>query len=75
VPGDSLDVHRNEWRDITRYGVNSFKGRVDALYLVGYSAGATLAVEYADQHRDESLLAGLMLLSPAFGFPDASVAL
>ncbi len=75
VPGDSLDVHRNEWRDITRYGVNSFKGRVDELYLVGYSAGATLAVEYADQHRDDSLLAGLMLLSPAFGFPDASVAL
>lgn len=75
VPGDSLDVHRNEWRDITRYGVNSFQGRVDELYLVGYSAGATLAVEYADQHRDESLLAGLLLLSPAFGFPDASVSL
>ena len=75
VPGDSLDVHRNEWRDITRYGVHSFQGRVDELYLVGYSAGATLAVEYADQHRDESLLAGLILFSPAFGFPDASVAL
>jgi len=75
VPGDSLDVHRDEWREITRYGVNSFQGRIDELYLVGYSAGATLAVEYADQHRDESLLAGLILLSPAFGFPDASVAL
>jgi esterase/lipase len=75
VPGDSLDVHRDEWREITRYGVNSFQGRVDKLYLVGYSAGASLAVEYADQHRDESLLAGLILLSPAFGFPDASVAL
>lgn len=74
VPGDSLDVHRDQWRDITRYGVESFQGRVDELYLVGYSAGATLAVEYADQHRDDSKLAGLILLSPALALPDASVA-
>lgn len=72
-PGDSLEVHRDQWRDITRYGVESFQGRVDELYLVGYSAGATLAVEYADQHRDEGKLAGLILLSPALALPDASV--
>jgi len=74
VPGDSLDVHRDQWRDITHYGVESFYGRVDELYLVGYSAGATLAVEYADQHRDDTILAGLILLSPALALPDASVA-
>lgn len=75
VPGDSLDVHRDEWRQITRYGVDSFRGRVNELYLVGYSAGATLAVEYADQHRDDELLAGLVLLSPAMALPDATVRL
>ena len=75
VPGDSLDVHRDEWRQITRYGVESFRERVNQLYLVGYSAGATLAVEYADQNRDDSFLAGLVLLSPAMALPDASVAL
>lgn len=75
VPGDSLDVHRDDWRSITQYGVDSFRDRVDNLYLVGYSAGATLAVEYADQNRGDSLLAGLVLLSPALALPDASVAL
>ena len=75
VPGDSLHVHRDEWRQITHYGVDSFRDRVNELYLVGYSAGATLAVEYADQHRDDSWLAGLVLLSPAMGLPDATVGL
>lgn len=75
TPGDSLVVHRDEWRQITRYGVDSFRDRVDELYLVGYSAGATLAVEYADRHRDDDLLAGLVLLSPAMALPDASVRL
>lgn len=73
VPGDSLDIHRDEWRQITQYGVDSFRERVDALYLVGYSAGATLAVEYADRHRDDALLAGLILLSPAMNLPDGTV--
>lgn len=75
TPGDSLRVHRDEWRQITQFGVDSFRERVSELYLVGYSAGATLAVEYADQHRDDSLLAGLILFSPALGLPDASARL
>lgn len=75
VPGDSLDVHRDEWRRITRYGVESFRGRVNELYLVGYSAGATLSVEYADQNREDSFLAGLALMSPAMALPDATVRL
>jgi esterase/lipase len=73
VPGDSLDVHRDEWRQITRYGVESFRGRVNELYLVGYSAGATLAVEFADQNRDDGFLAGLVLMSPAMDLPDPNV--
>jgi esterase/lipase len=75
APGDSLDVHRDEWRQITRYGVNSFRGRVNELYLVGYSAGATLAVDFADQNRDDSFLAGLVLISPAMDLPDPTVRL
>ncbi|HLT64221.1 MAG TPA: alpha/beta fold hydrolase [Pseudohongiella sp.] len=69
-PGDALEVHRDEWRQVVRFGVNSFKGEVDELYLVGYSAGAAILAEYADQNRNNAQLAGLLLMSPALGLPD-----
>lgn len=71
APGDALDVHRDEWRQVVGFGVNSFRGDVDELVLVGYSAGVPLLVEYADNHRDDALLSSLILLSPALGLPDS----
>jgi esterase/lipase len=72
-PADALAMHRRQWQQAAEYGINSFRGEVDELYVLGYSAGATLAVQYADQHRDDPFLAGLILLSPAMDLPRSSV--
>lgn len=65
VPGDTLDMRHADWLRVTEYGVNSFRGEVDALYMVGFSTGTSLSVRYADAHRDDALLRGLIMLSPA----------
>ncbi len=65
VPGDTLDMRHEDWLRVTEYGVESFRGEVDGLYLVGFSTGTSLSVRYADAHRDDTLLRGLIMLSPA----------
>ena len=65
VPADTLDMRHEDWLSITDYGVNSFRGEVEALYMVGFSTGTSLSVRYADAHRDDSLIRGLIMLSPA----------
>lgn len=65
VPGDTLDMRHEDWLRVTEYGVESFRGEVDGLYLVGFSTGTSLSVRYADAHRDDTLLRGLLMLSPA----------
>lgn len=75
VPGDAREVNRQHWRETVHYGIEQFRPAVDQLTLVGYSAGATLALEYADQHPDDTLIDGLVLLSPALALPGALVRL
>lgn len=65
VPGDTLAMRHADWLRVTQYGVDSFRGEVDALYMVGFSTGTSLSVRYADAHRDDPLLEGLIMLSPA----------
>lgn len=65
VPGDTLAMRHAEWLQVTQYGVDSFRGEVDALYMVGFSTGTSLSVRYADAHREDALLKGLIMLSPA----------
>jgi len=65
VPGDTLKVGREEWRAAVSYGVESLRAEVDDVYLVGFSLGTALALDYADSHRDDPQLRGLILLSPA----------
>jgi len=65
APGDTLQMRHADWLRVTEYGVNSFRSEVDALYMVGFSTGTSLSVRYADAHRDDALLAGLIMLSPA----------
>lgn len=69
VPGDLLNVHRENWKQTVAWGVNSFSGQVEQLVLVGYSNGAALSMHYANDNREalasgESLVAGSVLLSP-----------
>lgn len=75
VPADAGEVSREHWREAVRYGIAQFRPEVDQLTLVGYSAGATLALEYADQHPDDTLIDGLVLLSPALALPGVLVRL
>ncbi len=63
VPGDLLNVHYSAWIEATRYGVESFHGLVDDLYVGGLSLGAALSV-YAAYHYPQ--IKGLLLLAPAF---------
>lgn len=65
VPGDTLSMRHEDWIRVTEFGVNSFRNEVDSLYMVGFSTGTSLSLLYADSHRDDSLLKGLILLSPA----------
>jgi len=65
VPGDTLAMRHADWLRVTQYGADSFRGEVDALYMVGFSTGTSLSVRYADAHRDDAMLKGLIMLSPA----------
>jgi esterase/lipase len=65
VPGDTLGVTWQDWMATTQYGVESFRSEVDEIYIVGYSMGSTLGLLYADEHREDDFLKGLILLSPA----------
>lgn len=65
VPGDLLRSTRMDWQRAADYGIESFATVVDELYIVGYSNGGLLALNYLDRHREGELIAGLVLLSPA----------
>jgi esterase/lipase len=65
VPGDTLKMRHEDWMRVTEFGVESFRADVAELYLVGFSTGTSLSVRYADEHRDDALLKGLIMLSPA----------
>jgi esterase/lipase len=67
VPGDLLEVAYEDWTEATRLGVLSFADEAEKLYLVGFAAGATLALDYAlgEQRASDPVLGGLVLLAPA----------
>ncbi len=67
VPGDLLEVDYRQWIEAVRLGVASFAGRAERLYLIGFGAGGTLALNYAEGEQAPSglELGGLVLLAPA----------
>jgi esterase/lipase len=67
VPGDLLDVRYEDWTEATRRGARSFADKAEKLYLLGFSAGGTLALDYAlsEQRASDPALGGLVLLAPA----------
>ena len=63
VVGDSLLVHRSEWKRSLEYTIQSMRKDVDEVYIVGYSAGSTLAIERLN--RSSSIpIKGLVLFDP-----------
>lgn len=59
---DLLEVTRADWRKTVKVVADNFSKEVDDLYLVGFSTGGGLALDYA-AHSDIQL-AGLVLFSP-----------
>lgn len=75
VPGDLLETHYQDWEKIVSYGVSSFKRdeKVSELYLVGFSLGSSLAIQYLNENKNpagyrtlrEDKIKGLIFFSPA----------
>jgi esterase/lipase len=63
-PGDLLDVTLKDWIDAVEFGVNSFKGKVKNLYLLGYSSGAALNLLYLLTHKEKANIKGSLLFAP-----------
>lgn len=74
-PGDLLDVSLADWRQTVSYGVAGFTGLVEELTLVGYSNGASLAIDYLQNNPQQQLVSGLILLSPGLAAAQRSIAL
>lgn len=64
VPGDLMDVELEDWRQVVQYGVESIEPLVEELYLVGYSNGAPLAIDYLQENPQNTSISGFILLSP-----------
>ena len=66
VPGDLLATRYQEWTKAVEYGINSFEGTVQDLYIIGFSTGGALAV-YETLTREQLKIqpTALVLLSPA----------
>ncbi|MBV1915390.1 MAG: alpha/beta fold hydrolase [Pseudomonadales bacterium] len=47
VAGDLAHVSYQDWIDASSWAMESFSGEVDKLVVVGFSTGATLAIDYA----------------------------
>ena len=66
VPGDLLEIEFESWRDAVRRAVASFENRAQTLYLLGFGAGGTLALDNVLIYSPpgELELGGLVLLAP-----------
>ncbi|MCZ6711536.1 MAG: alpha/beta hydrolase, partial [Gammaproteobacteria bacterium] len=68
-----LRSNHRDWMAVVRLGMRHLAGELEAgqpLFIVGYSTGAALAVEYAAARllgEDLPPARGLILLSPAIG--------
>ncbi|TBR40857.1 alpha/beta fold hydrolase [Marinomonas agarivorans] len=60
---DLLDVSRNDWRKTVKTFADDLSINVDKLYVVGFSTGGGLALDYAATTKIGNL-SGLVLISP-----------
>lgn len=73
APSGLLDVRYEDWTAMVRLAMQHLNQRVDGqqpIYIVGYSTGGALAIEYAAARllgEELPTAEGLILLSPAIG--------
>lgn len=63
VPGALLNVTYEDWLQAVRYGIASFNGEVDHIFLGGFSTGAALAMYHTLLNPEK--IAGILTFSPA----------
>jgi len=66
--GDLLDVHRNDWLNATRFGLETLKRDADTVFVGGFSLGGLLSVHAVLEGAE---LAGAFIFSPALVLADA----
>ena len=70
-PGDLLDVSYKDWIKQINYAVKELSKETDDIYLLGFSTGATLAINYVLSNPAKKI-SGIFLLSPAINLPSAA---
>lgn len=70
IPGDLVDVSYQDWQSLVDYGASKmWEAGVDHYFIVGYSTGAVLALDYlartTNRSENDAMLKGIILLSPA----------
>ena len=75
VPGDLLTVDLDDWRQVVQYGIESFEPLVQELYVVGYSNGSPLAIDYLQENPENTSITGLILLSPGLEAAQSSISM
>jgi esterase/lipase len=67
VPGDTLDMHFEDWLAITEYGARSLHNeeQVSDVYLVGFSTGTALSIRHMAEGESTDKVKGLIMLSTA----------
>ncbi len=64
VPGDLLNINFLDWVKAIDAGIDSFNGRVEELFLVGFSTGSSLALHHVLRKNNPKNIKGLILLAP-----------
>ena len=63
-PKDLVDVEFSDWIAAVDFGIRSFRGDVDQIYIAGFSLGGLLSANALLDHPD---LKGAVLIAPALG--------
>ncbi len=61
-PDDLLSVKHDEWINTVRYGIETLRQEAEAIFLVGFSTGATLSIYHA---LNDASIQGVILIAPA----------
>lgn len=61
-PSDLINITYEDWVKAVRYGVETLRQEVDAVYLLGYSTGSALSIYHA---ASDPGIAGMILIAPA----------
>ncbi len=65
VPGDLTQIQYPAWQQAIDFGVQALHAQVDEVYLLGFSSGGLLCIDYHLRHP-ETPIQSIFALAPAF---------